>query len=997
MRRILRPRVVIGILLGLVALYTIIGFLLIPYLLTGYVVPTVADQIKHPVVLREAAFNPFALSLRLNGLEVREQNGKPMLGFEELFINLRVTTLFLQKVAFDEIRVVMPFIAAKVDREGKLNLASLAPAAEKTEPPPPQPSGESKPLMPVQIDLLEIGQGIVEYRDDSKAQPVVIDVVPFEIRLRNFSTVPSQERENAHAFTAEIGKGEKISWEGTIFLEPLESDGKISLSGIKLRTLYQAVHDQFQFEIPQGLLDVSASYHFDLRGQAPQTTVANGKVSVRNLELMERGGLEPVVNIPAFNLEGIQLDLQKQTVDVARVHSSDARFEVWMDQGGVLNYDTLFTPVGGSEATKPSTATTKSEKAPKPWMIAVDEVALRNYGAAFEDRTLARPGHVDVSAMNLTMKDVQIPFKKPVPLDLSLKLNETGSIGVQGKVTVEPLIADADLKLEHIDIEPFQPYLDRFLNADVQDGAIDLKGALHFAKEHPNEPMLRFQGDLAVNALTVSDRKKLDDILTWKALAVKHIDLSVEPTTVKIAEVMWERPSVEIVVEPDGQLNLSHLAVSPSPGKQTAAPQTRETDKPSTKPDQAVPVTIDQVKLVKFSATYQDLSIEPTVKTSLTEFGGTVKGLSSKQLKKADVNLAGKVGRAAPLKVVGKINPLSEDAFTDLIITLGGMDLTPVGPYSGKYAGYGLSKGKLSLDLRYKISQKILEAENLVHVDQLTFGQKTSSPDATSLPVPLIVALLKDRKGLIEIDMPIRGNLKDPDFRYGKVVISTLLNLLAKVVASPFSLMGKLVPGGGSEEDLQFIEFAPGSAVLPEGEAKKLEALETALNERDGLRLDIKGTSDATLDRAALQKVKLQDQLFEMKGTPRSAVNVEPEVLSPKDEQRFIEKLYAKLPPPDPATASAESTQPTVEEMKQKVATAIQISDAELDALANQRAAAVRARLLESGKLTEERIALQDAAVAESGHENVRTQLSLSPGVSEPSPPSQEMPAVDAR
>lgn len=978
MRRILRFRVLIGTLLGLLAIYTLVGFFLLPYLIKSYVIPTVSDQIKHPIVLREAGFNPFALSLRLNGLEVRAQDQTAILGFEELFVNLRAGTLFLQKVAFDEIRLAMPFVVAKVNPEGKLNLMSLVPPSDGGNQPPAQPTSEPKKMMPVQIDLLEIGQGIVEYRDDSKAKPVLIDVVPFEIVLRNFHTVQAEGSENAHAFTAEMGKGEKVSWEGTIFLEPVESDGRVNLSGIKLTTLYQAVHDLFQFDIQQGVLGLSASYHFDLRGQAPQATVKNGKVLIRNLSIVERGGIEPVVTIPSFDVEGIQLDLQKQTVDVAKVHSADARFEAWMDPGGVLNYQTLFTPIGGDEAPKKSTtANAKPEKAPKPWTIAVDEVALRNYRAAFEDQTLSRPGHVDVSAMNLTVKDVRIPFKKPLPVDLSLKLNETGTIGVQGKVTVEPLIADAAIKLEHIKIQPFQPYLDRFLNADVQDGAIDLKGSLRFVKEHLNEPMLRFQGDLAVNRLAVVDRKEYDNVVTWKRLAVNRVALDMEPTAIKIAEVVWQEPSVQMVVETDGQLNLSHLAASPPPRDQAAPPKKLETEKSHTKPAEPVPVTIDQVKLVKLAARFQDLSIEPNVKTSLTEFGGTIKGLSSKQLKKADVNLSGKVGRAAPLKIIGKINPLSEDAFTDLIITLGGMDLTPAGPYSGKYVGYGLSQGKLSLDLKYKVSQKVLEAENLVHVDHLTFGEKTNSPDATSLPVPLIVGLLKDRKGLIEVDMPIRGNLNDPDFKYGKVVISTLLNLLGKVVASPFALMGKLVPGGGNEEDLQFIEFQPGSAALLDSEVRKLEALEKALDERAGLRLDIKGTTDSTRDVAVLQTRKLRAQLFAMSG----GVKPDQEELSPKEEQRLVEKLYAKLPAPDPSGTPAEPTQPNVDEMKRKLAAAIKISPSELEALALQRAEAIRGHLLEGGKLTEERIAVLDTGAAETGHEKVRTHLSLSAGL----------------
>ncbi len=981
MRRLLQPRVVTSILVGLLALYTLIGFVLVPYLIKAYGVPVAAEQIKHPVVLREAAFNPFTLALRLNGLEVRDQDQAAMLGFEELFVDLRAVTLFAQKVAFDEIRLVMPFVAAKVNPEGKLNLMALAPPADETAPKPAQPTGEPKKMMPVEVDLLEIERGIVEYRDDSKPRPVLIDIVPIQIMLRDFSTMPSPENENAHAFKAEIGKGELVAWEGTIFLEPIESDGKLSLSGVKLQTLYQAVHDLFQFDIKQGVLGLTASYHFDLRGQAPQATVKNGTVSVQNLEIVERGGIDPVVEVPGFDVEGIRLDLQKQSIDIAKVHSADARFDAWMDSGGVLNYHTLFTPVGGG-GTEPKSSPSKAEvdKPAKPWSITIDEVALRNYEADFEDRTLERPGRLVVDAMNLTVNDIQIPFKKPLPIDLSMKLNETGTIDVNGTVAIEPLQADVEAKLEHIEIRPFQPYLDQFLNADVLDGAIDLNGSVRFAKEHVREPLLQFQGNLAVNQFAIADRKDFGDLVTWKALKVNQVALDIEPTAVKIGEILWQEPSVEIVVDADGQLNLSRLAKSAPPQDQPVTSEKLEGDKSPAKSGEPVSVTIDQVKLAKLAARFQDLSLEPKVRTSLTEFGGTIKGLSSKQLKKADVNLAGKVGRTAPFKIVGKINPLSEDAFTDLVITLNGMDLRPTGPYSGKYVGYGLSKGKLSLDLKYKVSQKVLEAENLVKVDQLTFGEKTDSPDATSLPVPLVVGLLKDRKGLIEIDMPIRGDLNDPDFKYGKVVISTLLNLLTKVVASPFALMGKLVPGGGSAEDMEFIEFQPGSSSLTDEDMKKIEALEAALDERSGLRLDIKGTFDATLDRAALQNMKLRHQLFEMSGKSPGAVASDQELLSPKEEQRLVEKLYAKLPPPDPAAAPAESTQPTVEEMRRRVAAAIEIPDAELDSLAKRRAEAVRNQLLESGRLTEERVALGDSGTAESGHERVRTQLTLAAG-----------------
>jgi hypothetical protein len=672
MRRFLRPRLVAGIGLGLIALYALAGFLLLPYLIQTYGVPAAAERLKRPVVLREVAFNPFTLSLRMNGLEIQETDQVPILGLEELVVDLRATTLFGQTLGFDEIRLVMPFVAAKVSREGKLNLLALVPASDDTAPPAQPEAGQAKKMMPLEIGLLEISKGIVEYRDESKRRPVSMDIVPIDITLRNFSTM--QGSENAYAFTAEIGKGESLAWEGTVSLEPVESDGKVSVSGVKLTTLYQAVHDRFQFDMQQGTLALSAIYHFDLRGQAPRATVKDGKLSIRDLAVGERGLPESLVTIPVADIEGIHLDLEKRSVRLEKVHTAEARFDTWLDTGGVLNLQALFASAGGSGGeTAAEPAPAPKEKAPQPWAVAVDLVEIKNYRAKFEDRTLTTPAVLEVDALDVTVKDIQIPFTKPLPVGLSLKLNQTGLIDVRGRVAIEPMTADLDIKIEQIAIRPFQPYLDRFLNADVSDGAIDLNGSVQYAKEHPKGPMLRFQGNVAVNRLMITDRKEFDEVVSWKALAVSRLTLEVEPTAVRIGEVLWQEPAIYAVIESDGALNLSKLAVPP-PAEGADKTQKDNDDSTSTRKPPPPTVTVDQVKLVKAAATFRDLSVEPPVKTGLADFGGTIKGLSSKQVKKADVDLAGRIDKAAPLKIAGKINPLSEDAFTDMVITLGGMD-----------------------------------------------------------------------------------------------------------------------------------------------------------------------------------------------------------------------------------------------------------------------------------------------------------------------------------
>jgi outer membrane protein OmpA-like peptidoglycan-associated protein len=431
-------------------------------------------------------------------------------------------------------------------------------------------------------------------------------------------------------------------------------------------------------------------------------------------------------------------------------------------------------------------------------------------------------------------------------------------------------------------------------------------------------------------------------------------------------------------------MNLGKLAVAPS-SSPSAASADEKPAAPQKAKSQPVPVTIGMVKLVKAAVTFRDDSVKPPVQTGLSDLTGTIKGLSSKQLARADVDLTGRVDKVAPLKIAGTINPLSNDAFTDLTISLGAMDLTVEGPYSGKYVGYGLSKGKLSLDLKYKVSKKQLEAENKVLVDQLTFGEKVDSPDATSLPVPLAVALLKNRKGQIEIDLPIRGDLTDPDFKYGKVVLSTLLNLLTKMVASPFSLIGKLVPGGGDGEELQFIEFDPGSSAVAGEETKKIDVLAKALEERPGLRLDITGTADATLDRDALRATKLTEQLRAMRQRERGKASTKDEALSIDDERRLVTELYeqrrnqlAASEPPQPAGAPSKPL--TLQEMKHQLAASLPVDEAELRSLARQRAEQVRDQLIEVGKLAEERVFLQETDPTASGNEKVRSRLTITAG-----------------
>ena len=978
MRWLIRPPRLVILAAVCLLVYTLVGFFLLPYIIKAHVIPIVAQQLQRPVSVADVEVNPFALSIRLTGFEIREVDQTPVIGFEEFFFNFQTISLIRQAYVFDSIRLVLPFVSAKVSKEGRLNLLDLLPPNKEPQPAAPPKVEKTPSQVPaVEIREFEIAQGVVEFRDDSKPKPYALDIVPIHIALKNFYTKPGGD--NSYAFTAELGKGETLAWEGTISLEPIRSSGKFVLSGVKLPSLWKYVQDRFRFTITDGVLTADAAYTLDTGADPLVVQIARANTQIENLKITEEDGLDPVIVIPAVKVDGVDFDLAKQDLTVANVAIEQASWTTWLNPDGAVNYQELFAPGTSSATTTPAASASLPRKEEKPWTVLLKQISLKDHAVDFEDRSLQTPARVKIASLTAETHDVRIPLKDPLPLSVEMQINETGQIRVTGSVAPNPFQADLTLGLKDIAIRPFQPYFEKFARIDVLSGAVNVDGNLHLADQHPRGPLLSYDGNANVTGLVIADLDQENEVASMKRFSLNTVHLTVAPTSLSIREVGLQEPAVNLVVQSDGGLNLAKLKSSepsPAPTDQKPAP----TEKSKRAP---VPVTIGTVKLLKAAATFRDETVQPPVNTGISDFTGTIKGLSSKELARADVDLAGLVDRVAPLKIVGTINPLSEDAFTDLAITFKNLDLTAEGPYSRKYVGYELSKGKLSFDLKYKVSQKSLEAENKVLVDQLTFGGKTDSPDATSIPVPFVVALLQDRQGRIEIDLPIRGDLNDPDFRYGRVLLSTLGNLLTKLAASPFALLGKLVPGGGSGEELQFFEFEPGSTSLAATDLKKTEALITALQERPGLRLEITGTADPVRDRQALRLQKLKAQLLAAWQQERA---------SPKDmdlpaaeEERLIKERFKQqqgqqagtVPAPKPDVAPKP---PTVEEMRQQLAGSIPVDEASLRILADERAKQMRGQLAGEGKLADERVFLTEVDVTASAYEKVRSRLNITAG-----------------
>jgi hypothetical protein len=311
-----------------------------------------------------------------------------------------------------------------------------------------------------------------------------------------------------------------------------------------------------------------------------------------------------------------------------------------------------------------------------------------------------------------------------------------------------------------------------------------------------------------------------------------------------------------------------------------------------------------------------------------------------------------------PVQVDGQVDPLGADVSTDLALTAKGIDLAPLATYAARYLGYDLDRAKLSLDMKYVLADRALEGTNVFTADPFLLGARTDSPDATHLPVRLGLALLRDRHGVIELDVPVKGSLDDPKFKLGRVILRAVVNVFSKLVTAPFTLLARAF-SGGKDIDISLIEFAPGSAAIGEGEKPRLETLSKGLTDRPGLMLAITGRvapepgGGPGSDYEALRRRKLDDLVRaakwkSLRKAARDTTPVEQVVVETGETEKYLKAAWKDFLEAHPE-AAGETRPETPEEIEARLLPRLEVPPADLAALAEARAAAVRDALVAAG------------------------------------------------
>lgn len=695
---------------------------------------------------------------------------------------------------------------------------------------------------------------------------------------------------------------------------------------------------------------------------------------------------KPAAQLAKFTLNNAELSLDQQKIDIAAIQLQGLKTAVIRQADQRLNWQSILTLAAGKNTA--ATTTGKQSAAPtKPWAYAVKQLALQQAEIHIEDQSTPTPVVLDVVDASVEASDLSQNMARLLPIKAGFKVKQGGQFKVQGKLAAAPFKTELQCNLTNLALKPFAPYFQQAALLQLESGAASLQGKL----QQTGSGATTFNGGFSINQLSILEESSQQPFLRWETLQGDGLALSLAPNKLQLSTLTLNKPQSKFIIYPDRSLNITKVMRTNAPGQaadqaQTTAPATvapatvnqSSTTTTAASPGNDFPVDIDTVRINNAELEFADLSLPQPFGTNIHSLGGVINGISSNPSSTAQVELDGKVDEYGAARIRGALQPFKATEFTDIKLAFTNLEMNRLTPYSGKFAGRRIESGKLSVDLGYKIKQRKLAGENKFVINKLTLGEKVDSKDAPNLPLDLAIAILEDSNGVIDLDLPVSGSLDDPKFSIGGIVWKAFTNVLTKIVTAPFSALGKLFGGG---EKLEAIVFDPGNATIAPPELEKLHTVSAALAKRQQLKLGIVPGFDVAVDTRAIQEASLRQQVADEVG-----IRLEPgqapgpiDLNNPK-VQSAIQTLHDKLTHKGLLKRMAAKLEKAPEgfyaQAQEALTTSIQVTDADLQALAKTRADAMQKALLAAG-VGAERVAIATPATVKADHDHVPSKLTL--------------------
>jgi len=1015
-RDFLRSRVFrLGALVAvLLALYAWAGFWLAPRIIRSQAISFVRENYHRELQIGAVRVQPFWLQLEVRDLAFPDSDGQPLLALRRFMVDFELSSLWHRAYVFREVIIEAPGVRTVVRPDGSVNLADLA--LKPSTPPPPN---EATTLPAIWVESLAVSDGRLDYIDRARREPYARKFEAIAFSLKDFRTSP--EGGGFH-LAARSEANEQFDWKGRFQLAPqIASQGELTITALQAPGIASLIGDALPFGISSGTIDVAGEYQVALSDPL-MLQLRLPKLTLSGLALHAHGADADWIEVPGLELANTAVDMPAQSVAIGALTISGLKAKVWTEPDDSLNLKQLFAPAAESNATTagvPAPAP-ESSAASKPWTLQLSHLDVNGAAFDFEDRMQAPVKRFAFNPVNLHVEGASLDLTRPLPVRLDALINGHAPLKIAGTLAPDPLVADLDVSLDRASMIFLQPYVLPVADLTIRDGTVAAAGKLQLRPAGGHEPQLSFSGGVTIDHFKSIDNAARQDFVNFDRLQFQKLRFTVAPNALKIDRVLLRGPYARVIVSREEILNISAVLDpkaaadarqefqerqarlgSETPAEKRAREKQDKAQKDQKEKDkkaqakarvsapkqaspaataaeepESFPVRVRELTIESGRMNFSDLSVPPDFNADIQNLKGTVTGMSSARDARAKVDLSGNLGEFSPVTISGELQPFEFDHYTNIGLKFENISLPIFNPYSGKFAGYNIAKGKLFTELHYLIQDRALKADHKIRIEQLEWGEATAEKGEATLPVKFATWLLKDSHGVIDLNVPVTGSLDDPKFRIGPIVWQIIKNLIVKAVSAPFKLLGALFQGA---EEAQFVDFAAGSAEIGPQAVGHLATLAKGLVEKQGIRIEVPAGIDAELDRPALVEQKLERELPGLASMPPER-QLDALTALVRRQTGAAPRIPEPAAPPE-GTARAEAKMlrqsAAIEYLQKEARTHLQVSEADLDALGLARATAVERALLADSGLDPARVFIARNGKVSPQDGKVRFQLAL--------------------
>lgn len=902
-----------------------------------YVKQTLGRELHSEIIL----FNPFSLSLEVRGAELPEHTGERFAGLDKAAVNLSLASLWSPGWVFDEVAVKGLYLHLRQFGDGEYNFSDLLPPPQEDAPPQ-----EPASIPGITIDDLDLHSQQIVISDESREKPYRSRWNNLAINVQDLSTVIVEGK--PYRIYIEGEGGGRLHWEGDVSIPTSKGSGRLVVENINLPLLWSFIEPWVNFELIDGRLDIEGRYDLDWE-QTFAYRVTEGKLRIYDVDIAPKIADAPpdtAVKLAAITLAGIELDGPARHLDLASITVDGLDISGW-SEGEQVSLVDLFATSSPARTASAAAAEPQAPAGPgaevdagSQWTAAVNTIRMQQSSLRWRSE-FTDPGLLQVTPIDAEISNVHWPLQDESELTLELAVNSEAKLGIGGTLALAEGGGTISYKLDALPLAWFTPNFPKALKATITSGQLQVQGDVSLADYAPE--VIRMDGAVSNFSGSLADVE--ESLTSWESVRWKQLEVDLKQHNVMLGKLSLDDYSGRIHIRKDGSINAQNVWVDEL---SDAPEQTGNTEETADTPQDEQPwgVAVPSIHITDSSIDFMDESLPIQFRTIIGDIDGEIIGISTAAGAETRVEISGSVDGYAPVKLAGTAEPFNTPPALDLGLSFEGVDLALLTPYSGTYAGYAIERGVLDLQLQYSMRDARLQGNNKVRIEQMKLGEKVDSEQALDIPLKLALALLTDMNGVIDMEVPVSGNVDDPQFSVGSVVLGAFVNLITKAVTAPFTLLAGLV---GSEEDLQRLNFASGSAQLDEAGKTKLDQLSEAMSQRPALELVIHGRLKVKADRERLQKNALGDQLL-AQGLSREELDSKGPAWEQAIQARYL--------------ASGDTTEgATLREQYLQLARAIEIPDSALQELAQDRAIAVKTYLVNEAGLDANRAVIGQVKV----------------------------------